>query len=78
MKYAVLSSIIVLNVMSPALGEEETLEFKSETAQVIEGDAMVFPFESTEIKKNLKNDSKKIDFFSVWKNKIHKTPKTSK
>tara|TARA_Y100000310_G_C20373506_1_gene664650 strand:- start:467 stop:703 length:237 start_codon:yes stop_codon:yes gene_type:complete len=78
MKYAVLGSLVILSFVNPALGEEETLEFKSETAQVIEGESMVFPFESAEVKKNLKDLSKKIDFFSAWKNKINKSAKTNK
>ena len=78
MKYAILGSLMILNFVNPALGKETTLEFKSETAQVIEGEEMVFPFDSAKIKKNLKDETKKIDFFSVWKDKIKKSASSPK
>ena len=80
MKYAALGSIIIaLAIVNPAQGEERSLElFKSETSQVIKGEEMVLPIKTAKANLNLKDQSKKIDFFIAWKNKIRKISESTK
>tara|TARA_Y100000034_G_scaffold108786_1_gene139427 strand:- start:1460 stop:1702 length:243 start_codon:yes stop_codon:yes gene_type:complete len=80
MKYVILGLLMMLNIVNPlpAMSEETPIEFKNETAQIINGEAMVFPFENAKVKKNVKDRSKKIDFFASWKNKIRKSTKVLK
>tara|TARA_Y100000034_G_scaffold119801_1_gene161945 strand:- start:791 stop:1048 length:258 start_codon:yes stop_codon:yes gene_type:complete len=83
MKHVILGSLVILNIMNPPLSEEplrSSIEFKNKTAQTIDDEEMVFPFEVVKDEKNVKDShkNKKIDFFAEWKAKIKKTSEASK
>ena len=80
MKYIILGSLVILNIMNPPPIEKSLknpIEFKNEAAQIIPSNEMVFPFEITKAKQKVKDRSKKIDFFSYWKGKLQKTSNSS-